>query len=70
MKMCPNISDCRPVDPFKTGIDSEHISDFLLLKYHTRNIWSIWNALKDQYYNTDHDNDFNENESKWSDCDN
>ena len=46
------------------------ISDVLFLKYHTRNICSISNAWKDQYYNTYHDNGFNENESKWRDCNN
>ena len=46
------------------------ISDVLFLKYHTRNICSISNAWKDQYNNTYHDNGFNENESKWRDCNN
>ena len=25
MKICLNISDCRPVDPFKTGLGSDHV---------------------------------------------
>ena len=46
------------------------ISDMLFLKYHTRNIFSIRSTLKDQYYSTESDNGFSQNEGKWSDRNN
>ena len=42
----------------------------LFLKYHTRNIFSIRSTLKDQYYCTESDNGFSQNEGKWSDRNN
>ena len=40
------------------------IGDLLFLKHHTRNICSIRDTIKDQYYNTENDDDFIQNESK------
>ena len=41
-----------------------------LIPYHTSDVFSTRSALKDQYYNTESDKGFNQNEGKWSDCNN
>ena len=55
-----------------TPENTQYISSDLmfLIPYHTRDVCSIRSALKDQYYNTEIDNGFNQNEGKWSDCNN
>ena len=49
-----------------TPENTQYISSDLmfLIPYHTRDVCSIRSALKDQYYNTESDNGFNQNEGK------